>query len=188
MPLTETTLNSADAMGAISTAVALVFGYAALAKLFGIRAFVAGIRDYRIVPGRMAPVVAGVLILSESGIAVTHFARISLSLAVPATTVVLSVFLIMTALDKVRGTKRPCLCFGANGEDAIDNFALLRICLLLSAELTLYSYLLFNDGAIAAANSSIASISAAALAVMLTTWGLAAAEFRAAWIAVRSRT
>ena len=133
-------------MSVIALGVGLVFGYAALSKLWDFPAFVAGVRDFGFVSGRLVPLAAVLLTAAEAVIAVAHLLGLALPMAVPATIALLAVFLIVTVRLLARGEVRPCLCFGAGHEATVDAVGLARIALLLGAELSLFAYLVAGDG------------------------------------------
>jgi hypothetical protein len=166
-----------SALGIASWAVALVFGYAAVSKLVNLPALVAGIRSYRVVPGPIASLGAALLIIGEGAIAVAHFAGLAMQYVVPATIALLTVFLVTTSRLLKSGEKRPCLCFGANRDDSVDIYSLIRIAMLWLLEAALFFYLVIKDISIAIdfdnAYSSIVAITTAAAGVVLAGWLLA---------------
>jgi hypothetical protein len=183
LPLAGAALNTETAVGVTAMAVALVFGYAAVAKLLHVRAFIAGFRNYRIVPDRTAPFAGGFLIAGEGAIAWAHLEGVGLKYIAPVTAVLLSVFLVMTVILLKSGEKRPCLCFGASSQDVIDIYGLVRVCLLLFAELTLCLHLTISESA--KMGQVTDSLSVAAPAVALIAWCLSIPKLRRAWQIVR---
>ena len=110
---------------------------------------------------------------------------------IPATLVLLAVFLITTVSLLRRGDKRPCLCFGANRDDSVDISSLVRILMLLATELSLYWYLFLGDDPVAAtteyaAATSIETVAVAALTLVLLGWCFAFPKFYRAWRVVRT--
>ncbi len=189
-PLASELLTIQEAMTVASMAVGIVFAYAAASKLLDVPGFVMGIRSYKVIPDRFAPMAAGLLIAGEGFIGMAHLVGIGLQLVVPGTIVLLSVFLVTMANSLRRGEKRPCLCFGASRDDLADIYSLARVALLLAAEITLFFYLLLNDGSIPTGTgdeySSIVSVAIAVLVVILTGWCLALPKVYRAWQVVRS--
>jgi hypothetical protein len=191
LSLTNEALTVQMAMDIAAIAVGLVFGYAAVSKLADVPSLVTGIRGYEVIPSSMAPPAAVLLIMIESLIAVAHFGTIALQFVIPATLVLLAVFLATTVSLLRRGDKRPCLCFGANRDDSVDISSLVRILMLLATELSLYWYLFLGDDPVAAtteyaAATSIETVAVAALTLVLLGWCFAFPKFYRAWRVVRT--
>lgn len=188
--LTSEVLTVQEAMRIASMAVGVVFAYAAASKLLDVPGFVIGVRGYKVIPGRFAPMAAGLLIAGEGFIGLAHFAGIGLQFVVPGTIVLLSVFFVTMANSLRRGEKRPCLCFGASRDDLVDIYSLARVALLLAVEITLFFYLFLNDGSISTdagdVYNSIVSVAIAVLTVILAGWCLALPKLYRAWHVVRS--
>lgn len=189
LSLADDVLTIQKAMGIVSMAVGLVFAYAAASKTLDLRGFVAGVRDYDVIPSRFAPLAARLLIVGESFIALAHFRGIALQLVVPATIGLLSIFFVTTGTLLKRGGKRPCMCFGGGSGD-LDIYSLARIALLLCAEATLLLYLAINGGSISTDAGDMygdsMSVATAALTVVLAGWCLALPGFYRVWDIVRS--
>jgi Methylamine utilisation protein MauE len=183
-------VNLQKAMSIVCMAVGLVFGYAAASKFADLRAFVAGVRAYRVVPSRFAPFVAAALIVTECSIALAHLTDAAIEIVAPATAAVLLSFFATTVNTLRHGASRPCLCFGANRDDLVDSNTLLRIALLLTVELSLCAYLAFMDGSILVRITGLYGIiqmlGIGALLIALTGWALAIPRVLRAWHVVKS--
>lgn len=190
LTLTNEPMDVEQVTTVAAIAVGLVFGYAAVTKLANIRRFISAIRGYRLVPVAFAPLAAGLLIASESSIALAHLIGAGLSFMVPCTLVLLSIFFVATALLLTRKENGPCLCFGAHQDDHMDVVSLVRISILWLIEGSLY-LLQTVDGSMAVRRATsytgIESFLPAALIVTLLGWLLSIPRFHRAWIVIRSK-
>ena len=163
------------ALGVVSLAIGIVFAYAAASKLADVDGLVNGIRAAKVIPGQISPLVAILLIIGESSIAVSHLANIGLQFVVPGTIALLATFFMTIVHLLKRGEKSPCLCFGASGDEKVDVYSLARVALLLSSEFLLYFYLAIHGGSIALwadVYNTLELLGVAALIVTLIAWCL----------------
>lgn len=187
MPLANEMITIPELVSIVSMAMGLVFGYAVVSKLLDVPALVEGIRDYEIVPARLAWILAWTLIAAESLIALAHLTGVGLRFVVPGTLVLLSIFFAVTARLLIRADNRPCLCFGAHREDPVDISSLVRISILWLAEASMnlvYDNSLF--GGTGSAQRLLEIFLLAALVVTTATWWLSLPKFYRVWRIVRS--
>lgn len=183
------TLTIETMVSVASLSVGLVFAYAAASKLLDVPALVAGIRAYGILPERLAPAAALSLIVAEIAIASAHLTNLGLRIVLPASILMLCVFLAVIGSLLIKGEKRPCLCFGSGRDTEVDVFSFARAALLLLIELVLYLYVA-QGGAVAVGITSIggtlAALAAAAPIVALAGWLFILPPLYRAWRAARS--
>ena len=161
----------------ISRAIGVVFAYSAYAKLRTFGAFARGLRGYRILTEALLLPAAVLLISAELAVAALHLAVWEIRYAAPVT-IMLLVGLLGVTVSSLRSgqTPRRCLCFGADGEEYVDATTVVRLGLLLGAEIVLLLFFLygtFDAGKISEGESIVLSVLTASIAVMLVNWGLA---------------
>lgn len=88
--------------------------------------FVEGVRQYRLVAARLAPVVGGALIAAELGLGVLLVTGLVPALAALGAIVLFSVFAAALAVSLARSNTAPCHCFGASDVEKISPLALVR--------------------------------------------------------------
>ena len=88
--------------------------------------FVEGVRQYRLVAARLAPVVGGALIAAELGLGVLLVTGLVSALAALGAIVLFSVFAAALAVSLARSNTAPCHCFGASDVEKISPLALVR--------------------------------------------------------------
>src|SRR5574341_510058 len=115
---------------ALQFSLGIVFLLSALPKLREPLAFVGGVVEYKILPAQVARVFALALIPLEAFLAVAFLTGLWTEIALPLSTVLLSLFLIAVAINLRRGRSVQCGCFGNTGE-LISPRTLARLLLLL---------------------------------------------------------
>jgi hypothetical protein len=179
-----------EAMTIASMSVGLVFAYAAVSKLVDMPGFTAGVRGYGMMPVRLVPAVAGLLVLCEGLFALAHLTGVALNVVLPGAIALLTVFAVTMVSLLRRGDKRPCLCFGASRDDLVDASSLIRLAVLLAVEGILFFYLRINDGSLSVFGGglyrSAVTVGLAGLVVALSGWCFALPKFYRAVYVVRS--
>ena len=99
---------------------------AGLEKARAPRAFFEGVRQYRLVPTGIAPVVGGALITAELALGVLLVSALVPVLAAAGAIALFAVFAGALALSLARSNTAPCHCFGASEVERISPLALLR--------------------------------------------------------------
>lgn len=184
-------LGGSEYLRIASLAVGIVFAYAAAMKMYDFSGFVIGIRGYKIVPVSIATWIASSIVLGESAIALAHLFGLGLRLLLPVAIVFLLVFLVFTLRSLKLGDGRPCLCFGANRHDTADAFGVIRLFILLSVEIVLFSREFSSVGrdVVSVASNLYEAIGFFSVAVLATTlfgWFLTPSKFLRAWRVVRT--
>jgi hypothetical protein len=90
------------------------------------RDFFQGVRQYRLVPVRFAPLVGGALIVAELGLGALLVTGLVPALAALGAIALFSVFAAALALSLARSNTAPCHCFGASEVEKISPVALVR--------------------------------------------------------------
>ncbi len=140
-------------MGELSVAVlclaGCVFAASAAAKLRGrtaFRAFLAGLRDTRLVPGRLLAATGAALCIAESGVAAGLIAACTLTAAarpagialaeitLAAAAILTTALVLGVAMIIRRGTQARCACFGAGSGRPLGRAHLVRNLGLLAVE------------------------------------------------------
>lgn len=122
----------------LTTCIGLTFSFSAIAKVITFRDLVHGLRVHYRFKGSRALLVASALIVVEAAIAAFHIGGVALNLALPATVLLLSAFLVNVLGILRQGEVKPCLCFGADRADPVSVLSLVRVVLLLMVELALW--------------------------------------------------
>lgn len=135
--LFDDALTASMLISIVIMSVGLTFAYAALAKVASFGALVSALRVHYRLKGSVATLGAIALILCEAAVAISHIGGIALKAILPATTLLLVMFLVSVITTLRRGEEKPCLCFGANRNDPVDFFSLFRLVLLLLIEILL---------------------------------------------------
>lgn len=177
---------SADSLFLVSQlAIGLVFLTASVNKLRDISGFFAGINEYGIVPAYLVRAVGVAVVVAEALVALSHLSGWLLVVAVPASVVLLSAFLIAIVVTIRRGLTVPCLCFGvgADHETASLRSAIRLISILAIEAALLYRLLGSSDWPSPLARSGgelLAALLAAALALTISSWVFSSPEVIAA--------
>ena len=88
--------------------------------------FVEGVRQYRLVPARLASIAGGALIAAELGLGVLLVLGLVPALAALVAIVLFSIFAAALAVSLARSNTAPCHCFGASEVEKISPVALVR--------------------------------------------------------------
>ena len=88
--------------------------------------FTEGVRQYRIVPARFAPVAGGALIAAELGLGMLLVLGLVPAVAALGAIVLFSIFAAALAVSLARSNTAPCHCFGASEVEKISPVALVR--------------------------------------------------------------
>jgi hypothetical protein len=105
---------------------------AGLEKARAPREFFDGVRQYGLVPARLAPLVGGALIAAELVLGVLLVGGLVPALAALGAIVLFSVFAAALAVSLARSNTAPCHCFGASEVEKISPLALVRALALAS--------------------------------------------------------
>jgi hypothetical protein len=92
--------------------------------------FFEGVRQYRLVPARFAPMAGGALIAAELGLGVLLLSGLVPALAALGAIVLFSIFAAALAVSLARSNTAPCHCFGASEVETISPVALVRALVL----------------------------------------------------------
>jgi len=117
---------------AIQIAIGLLFTIALLAKLREPSAFVATIRDFRVLPGAVTVPSAYLLLAAEAVVALSLVSGEGLSIGLPVALAASISFFTAVAINLRRGFALDCGCFGASSE-SISPKTLIRLALLIAA-------------------------------------------------------
>lgn len=99
---------------------------AGLEKARAPRDFFEGVRQYRLVPARVAPVVGGGLIAAELGLGALLVIGLVPVIAAIGAIALFAVFAAALAVSLARSNRAPCHCFGASDVETISPLALVR--------------------------------------------------------------
>jgi Methylamine utilisation protein MauE len=99
---------------------------AGLEKAQAPRSFFDGVRQYRLVPARFAPVVGGALIAAELGLGVLLVSGLVPVVTALGAIVLFGIFAVALAVSLARSNTAPCHCFGASEIEKISPLALVR--------------------------------------------------------------
>jgi hypothetical protein len=110
--------------------------------------FFEGVRQYRLVPARVAPVVGGGLIASEIGLGVLLVTGLVPALAALGAIVLFSIFAAALAVSLARSNTAPCHCFGASEVEKISPLALVRALVLAGVAVAVLVFALRDTSSI----------------------------------------
>jgi uncharacterized membrane protein YphA (DoxX/SURF4 family) len=99
---------------------------AGLEKARAPRDFFEGVRQYRLVPTRLAPVVGAGLIAVELGLGALLVSGLVPVVAAIGAIALFTVFAAALAVSLARSNRAPCHCFGASDVETISPLALVR--------------------------------------------------------------
>ncbi len=115
------------------TTLVLAFGLSALAKLAQVAAFVATVRDFGLLPPRLAAPVAAILLAMESAVAVLLLLGAAMQIAAIAALILLGAFSIALMHTLSQGRRVACRCFGGLSTEPATWIAVVRNVLLAIA-------------------------------------------------------
>ena len=99
---------------------------AGLEKARAPRAFFDGVRQYRLVSARLAPLVGGALIAVELALGLLLVSGLVTTIAAIGAIALFGVFAAALAISLARSNRAPCHCFGASDVEKISPLALVR--------------------------------------------------------------
>lgn len=110
---------------ALQLVLGIVFLRAALGKLRSPRHFVDTVKDYELLPTKVAEVTAFLIIPTEFALAAAFLSGVGLVLAIPASVIVLAAFLTAVSVNLLRRHEVECGCFG--GAETISGGSAARL-------------------------------------------------------------
>lgn len=119
-------LASAVTFFVFRTGLGVVCLLAGLEKARAPRDFFDGVRQYRLVPTGLAPLVGGSLIGVELAVGLLLVSGLLQAVAGVAAIALFTVFAAALAISLARSNRAPCHCFGASDVEKISPLALLR--------------------------------------------------------------
>jgi uncharacterized membrane protein YphA (DoxX/SURF4 family) len=90
------------------------------------RDFFDGVRQYRLFPARLAPVVGGGLVAAELGLGALLVSGLQPAIAAAGAIALFTLFAAALAVSLARSNRAPCHCFGASDVETISPLALVR--------------------------------------------------------------
>ena len=122
---------------AIQMAIGVAFLWSGFVKARHPIEFIAGLKNYDLIPEKLVPLAALCLIALEFSAGVSHVAGIHLGKSLPIFIGMLSVFSTAVIISLIRGKSIPCMCFGYEDE-VISASTLFRLGLLIGGESLLW--------------------------------------------------
>jgi Methylamine utilisation protein MauE len=175
-------LASAVTYFVFRTGLGAVCLLAGLEKARAPREFFGGVRQYRLVPARLAPVVGGLLIAAELGIGLVLVSGLVPAVAAIGAIALFGVFAVALAISLARSNRAPCHCFGASDVETISPLALIRALALGGLAVAVLVFALGDTSGIARDDVLPALLMAAGLVALTRLSGL----FPLAWSFLRS--
>jgi hypothetical protein len=145
---------------------------AGLEKARAPRGFFEGVRQYRLVPGRYAPVVGVGLIATELGLGALLVSGLVPALAAVGAIALFAVFAAALAVSLARSNRAPCHCFGASDIETISPVALVRALALTGLAVAVLVFALGDTAWIARGDVLPALLMAAGLVAATRLSGL----------------
>ena len=155
---------------------------AGLEKARAPRDFFGGVRQYRLVPERLAPVVGGLLIAAELGVGLVLVSGLAPAVAAIGAIALFGVFAAALAISLARSNRAPCHCFGASDVETISPLAFIRALALCGLAMAVLVFALADTAGIARGDVLPALLMAAGLVALTRLSGL----FPLAWSFLRS--
>jgi len=155
---------------------------AGLEKARAPREFFGGVRQYRLVPSRFAPLVGGLLIAAELGLGALLLSGLAPAVAAVGAIALFSVFAAALAISLARSNRAPCHCFGAYDVETISPLALIRALALAGLAVAVLVFALGDTAGIARGDILPALLMAAGLVAVTRLSGL----FPLAWSYLRA--
>jgi hypothetical protein len=116
-------------------AVGMVFLLSVSSKVMHPKAFARGVADYQLLPDSLAFGIGLLLIPVEIIFAISHLSGWSLAYIAPITLATLFCFAVAVAINVKRGRVLPCHCFGGQHGEKISTRTLVRLAMLIAAEI-----------------------------------------------------
>jgi uncharacterized membrane protein YphA (DoxX/SURF4 family) len=141
-------LASAVTYFVLRTGLGAICLLAGLEKARAPKEFAEGVRQYRLVPSRFAPVVGGALIATELVLGVLLLTGLVPALAAVGAIALFTVFAVALAVSLARSNTAPCHCFGASEVEKISPLALIRALALDGVAIAVLVFALGETGSI----------------------------------------
>ena len=156
----------------LRTGLGAVCLLAGLEKARAPREFFEGVRQYRLVPARLAPIVGGGLIAAELGLGALLVSGLVPVAAAVGAIALFAVFSVALAVSLARSNRAPCHCFGASDVETISPVALVRALVLTGLAVAVLVFALGDTAGIARDDVLPALLMAAALVTATRLSGL----------------
>jgi len=159
----------------LAVALGIVFALAAAPKVRHPRRFARAVGSYGLLPSRLAPAAATLLVAAESMLAVGHLSGQGVPVVAAMGLLVGAAMLAGSAVLSRQGTDVPCFCFDSTGLERIGMRTVVRAGMVVAGE-----------GALLVSGLRTSTLTAEALLVALSllgvaAWVLAWPETRQAW-------
>jgi uncharacterized membrane protein YphA (DoxX/SURF4 family) len=155
---------------------------AGLEKARAPRDFFEGIRQYRLIPSGLAPLVGSLLIAAELGLGALLISGLATAIAAAGAIALFTAFAVALAISLARSNRAPCHCFGASDVETISPLALIRALVLAGLAVAVLVFALGDTGGIARDDVLPALLMAAGLVTVTRLSGL----FPLAWSFLRA--
>ena len=132
----------------LHTGLGAVCLLAGLEKARAPKKFVEGVRQYRLVQSRFAPVVGGALIATELVLGLLLVTGLVPILAAVGAIALFTVFAVALGVSLARSNTAPCHCFGASEVEKISPLALVRALALDGVAVAVLIFALGDTGSI----------------------------------------
>lgn len=151
--------------------IGVIFAVSASGKLRDIRAFRAAVEDFRLVPRRLAGIIAVVLAGLEAALVVTMAAGgVLLPFAFVGAAFLLAAFSVALAIALRRHSVLSCKCFGS-ATTRLSGYDLGRnLCLIACAGLGAWAALVGGDHSVPASQFAVTALVACGLALVLVNF------------------
>jgi uncharacterized membrane protein YphA (DoxX/SURF4 family) len=175
-------LASAVTYFVLRTGLGAICLLAGLEKARAPKEFVEGVRQYRLVPSRVAPVVGGALIATELVLGLLLVTGLVPVLAAVGAIALFTVFAVALGVSLARSNTAPCHCFGASEVEKISPLALIRALALDGVAIAVLIFTLGDTGSITRDELTASLLMTAGFVAVTRLSGL----FPLAWSFLRS--
>jgi uncharacterized membrane protein YphA (DoxX/SURF4 family) len=141
-------LASAVTYFVLRTGLGAICLLAGLEKARAPKEFAEGVRQYRLVPSRLAPVVGFALIATELVLGLLLVTGLVPVLAAAGAIALFTVFAVALGVSLARSNTAPCHCFGASEVEKISPLALVRALALDGVAIAVLLFALGSTGSI----------------------------------------
>jgi uncharacterized membrane protein YphA (DoxX/SURF4 family) len=155
---------------------------AGLEKARAPKEFVEGVRQYRLVPSRFAPLLGGGLIAAELLLGVLLVSGLAPVLAAAGAIALFTAFAVALGVSLARSNTAPCHCFGASEVERISPLALVRALALAGVAAAVLVFALGDTAGIAREDLTAALLMTAGFVTVTRLSGL----FPLAWSFLRA--
>jgi Methylamine utilisation protein MauE len=155
---------------------------AGLEKARAPQEFFDGVRQYRLLPPRFAPLAGGALIVAELLVGGLLFSGVIPVVAALGAIVLFALFAAALAVSLARSNRAPCHCFGASEVETVSPFTLVRALVLAGLAVAVLVFALEDTAGIARDDVLPGLLLAASLVALTRLSGL----FPLAWSFLRS--